>query len=215
MAKKKFTEKRRRERVIERAAAIAPRDYCEQLISLLKNLNVDFETHSSENEKDDYYGFTLWNDPPWDRIWYIVKNPFGGNDLELAIESEFDLAFGDGCWSFHPTEKDFSQFCETIKAIVEGRGATVKFCVGDETKASAVLVGDELDATNDFALMERIAEKDWYKTNRGIDYFPDNNFINKLKNELRRLRSCNGWRAEFEYFNPANNKNLDFGIISR
>lgn len=214
MAKKKFTEKRRRERVIERAAAIAPRDYCEQLISLLKNLNVDFETHSSENEKDDYYGFTLWNDPPWDRIWYIVKNPFGGNDLELAIESEFDLAFGDGCWSFHPTGKDFSQFCETIKAIVEGRGATVKFCVGDETKASAVLINDELDATNDFALMGRIAEKDWYRTDHDMLWGDPFTLSVKLKKELRRLRSRNGWLAEFEYFNPKNNKSLDFGKIS-
>ena len=97
MAKRKFIEKRRKERIVERDATIDPRDYRTKLISLLENLNVDFETHGGENEKDDYYGFTLSYDPPCDRMWYIVKNPFGGNDLELAIESEFDLAFGAGC----------------------------------------------------------------------------------------------------------------------
>ena len=214
MAKRKFIEKRRKERIVERDATIDPRDYRTKLISLLENLNVDFETHGSENEKDDYYGFTLTYDPPWDRTWYIVKNPFGGNDLELAIESEFDLAFGAGCWSFHPTEKEFGRFCETIKAIVEGRGATVRFCVGDEAKASAVLVGDELDATNDFTLMERIAEKDWYGTDQDTLWGDPFTLSVKLKKELRRLRSRNGWRADYEYFNPADNKSLVFGKIS-
>ena len=148
MAKRKFIEKRRKERIVERESTIDPRDYRTKLISLLKSLDVDFETHDSENEKDDYYGFSLSYDPTWDRTWYIVKNPFGGKDLELAIEYSFDLMFCDGCWSYHPTENEFGRFCETIKAIVEGRGATVRFCVGDETKASAVLVGDELDAVD-------------------------------------------------------------------
>ena len=213
MAKRKFIEKRRKERIVEREATIDPRDYRAKLVSLLENLNVDFETHDSENEKDDYYGFKLSYDPPFERMWYIVKNPFGGNDLELAIESGFDLAFGAGCWSFHPTEKDFGQFCGAIKAIVEGRGATVRFCVGDEAKASAVLIGDELDAANDFALMERIAERDYYRTNQDI-YWDDSFALSrKLKKELRRLRSRNGWRADFEYFNPMQNRSVGFGIL--
>ena len=214
MAKRKFIKKRRLERIVEREATIDPHDYRAKLISLLENLNVDFVTHDSEEGKDDYYGFKLSYDPPCERTWYIVKNPFGGNDLELAIEYSFDLMFGKGCWSFHPTEIEFGRFCDTIKAIVAGRGATVRFCVDDETKASAVLVDDELDSINDFALMERIAEKDWYGTNRGIDYYPDFNLIIKLKNELRRQRSRNGWLADFEYFNPANNKSLIFGKTS-
>ena len=214
MAKRKFIEKRRQARVVEREATIDPRNYRTKLISLLENLNFDFVTHDSENEKDAYYGFKLSYDPPQERMWYIVKNPFGGNDLELAIEYSFDLMFGKGCWSFHPTEVEFDRFCDTIKAIAEGQGATVSFCVDNETKASAVLVCDELDAVNDYTLMERIAEKDWYGTNRSIDYYADLNLIIKLKDELRKLRSRHGWRADFEYFNPANNKSLDFGKIS-
>ena len=35
----------------------------------------------------------------------------------------------------------------------------------------------------------------------------------ELKKELRRLRTRNGWRADFEYFNPKQNRSVDFGIL--
>ena len=213
MAKRKFIEKRRRERTAELGAVIEPREYRATLESLLAELKVGFETHWSEDEHDNYYGFKLSYDPASDRTWYVIQNPFGGADLELAIENSFDLMFGGGCWSFHPTESEYCRFCATIKAIVDGYGANVKICVGDATKACAVLVGDELCADNEFALMDRVAEKDWYKTNRDIDYFVDVNKVEQLKKELRRLHSRNACHAEFEYFNPVNNKSLEFGTI--
>ena len=141
MAKRKFIEKRRQNVIAERESLVEAREYRGALESLLSEMNVQFEKHWSEDESDDYYGFNLWYDPPWERTWYIVKNPFGGADLELAIETSFDLMFDHGCWSFHPTADSFNRYCETIKSIVEGRGATVKFCVGDATKACAVLIG--------------------------------------------------------------------------
>lgn len=211
MAKKKFLEKRRIERTKERETAVDPRDYCDALSAMLSGMEVQFEMHGSGI--DDYDGFKLSYDPPWDRTWYIVKNPLGGTELELAIEASFDLAFGGGYWSFHPTENEFARFSETVKAIIEGRGATVSFCIGEEVKASAVLVGDELDTANDFALMERIAERDYYGTNQDIYRGDTYGLSRELKTKLRRLRSRNRWTARFEYFNPGQNKSVDFGIL--
>ncbi len=212
MAKRKFIEKRRQNVAVERESLVEAREYRGALESLLSDMDVQFEKHWSEDNNDDYYGFKLWYDPPWDRTWYIVKNPFGGTDLELAIETSFDLMFGCACWSFNPTANSFNRYRETIKSIVEGRGATVKFCVGDATKACAVLIGNELDDSNDFALMERIAERDWYGTDRDIDYNVERNKIENVKKELRRFRSRCGWRAEFKYFNPKNDRHVEFNI---
>ena len=202
MAKKKFVAKRRIERTTERETAVDPRDYRNTLSAMLSGMEVQFETH----------GTSIY-DPPWDRTWYVVMNPFGGMELELAVEASFDLAFGGGYWSFHPTDNEFARFCETVKAIIEGRGATVSFCVGEETKASAVLVGDELDTANDLALMERIAERDYYGTNQDIYWGDPYGLSRELKTELRRLRSRNSWTARFEYFNPMQNKSVGFGIL--
>ena len=211
MAKRKFIEKRRSERKAERGTAVDARDYRDALSAILSGMEVQFETHGTGI--DDYEGFKLSYDPPWDRIWYVVKNPFGGTELELAVEASFDLAFGRGYWSFHPTENEFARFCETVKAIIDGCGATVSFCVGKEAKASAVLIGDELDTVNDFALMERIAERDYYGTNQDIYWGDPYGLSRELKTELRRLRSRNSWTARFEYFNPMQNKSVGFGIL--
>lgn len=40
MAKRKFIEKRRKERIVEREATIDPRDYRAKLISLLGNTSI-------------------------------------------------------------------------------------------------------------------------------------------------------------------------------
>ena len=211
MAKKKFVEKRRIERTTERETAVDPRDYRNTLSSMLSGMEVQFETHGTGI--DDYDGFKLSYDPPWDKTWYVVKNPLGGMELELAVEASFDLAFGGGYWSFHPTDNEFARFCETVKAIIEGRGATVSFCVGEETKASAVLVGDELDTANDLALMERIAERDYYGTNQDIYWGDPYGLSRELKTKLRRFRSRNSWTARFEYFNPMQNESVGLGIL--
>ena len=211
MAKKKFVEKRRIERTTERETAVDPRDYRNTLSAMLSGMKVQFETHGTGI--DDYDGFKLSYDPPWDKTWYVVKNPFGGMELELAVEASFDLAFGGGYWSFHPTDNEFARFCETVKAIIEGRGATVSFCVGEVVKASAVLIGDELDTANDFALMERIAERDYYGTNQDIYWGDPYGLSRELKTKLRRLRSRNSWTARFEYFNPMQNESVGFGIL--
>jgi hypothetical protein len=142
-----------------------------------------------------------------------LEKPIGGTKLELAIEASFDLAFGGCYWSFHPNENEFARFCDTVKPIIEGRGATVSFCVGEVAKASAVLIGDELDTANDFALMERIAERDYYGTNQDIYWGDPYGLSRELKTELRRLRSRNSWTARFEYFNPMQNKSVGFGIL--
>ena len=211
MAKQKFIERRRNERKAAFEMAVDARDYRDTISTMLSGMEVQFETHGTGI--DDYVGFKLSYDPPWDRTWDVIKNPFCGMELELALEASFDLAFGGGYWSFHPTDNEFARFCEMVKAIIEGRGATVSFCVGEVAKASAVLIGDELDTANDFALMERIAERDYYGTSQDIYWGDPYSLSRELKTKLRRLRSRNSWTARFEYFNPMQNKSVGFGIL--
>ena len=123
------------------------------------------------------------------------------------------VAMQSGCDVIHLTRNEFTSFCETVKAIIEGRGATVSFCVGEVVKASAVLIGDELDTANDFALMERIAERDYYGTNQDIYWGDPYGVSRELKTKLRRFRSRNSWTARFEYFNPMQNESVGFGIL--
>lgn len=209
MAKRKFIEQRRKNRVVERTTSIDARAKRDEVGALLTSIGVEFETHWSEDAHDDFDGFCLSYDPPWDRMWYIVRNPFGGLDLELAIDSDFDISFGFSCWSFHSTEAGYAKFCETITAVLTGNGASVSCLVDGEDKAHAILVGDYMN-DDDMRLLERIAERDYYRTNMDIEYNEDFNLSIPLKKKLRKLRSRKGWTASFVFWNPAMNKKIEF-----
>ncbi len=72
MVKKKFLDKRRKV-VRELHSSGEARDYKDAIAELLESLGVEFESHWSEDENDDYDGFMLSFDSPWDRTWYIIK----------------------------------------------------------------------------------------------------------------------------------------------
>ena len=81
-------------------------------------------------------------------------------------------------------------------------------CDGEDG-SHAILVG-ELMNESDMRLMERIAERDYWGTNRDIYYKDDFNVSIELKKRLRKLRSRNGWSASYEFWNPQMNKVISF-----
>lgn len=207
MSKKKFLERRRRMAAVERGKPLDARNYRDSIVALLRSLGVEFETHWSEDE--DYDGFELTWDIPYDRTWYVIKNPYGGECLELAIDYGFDVSFGCACWSFHPTTQGYDNFCEMISALVEGRAAAVSCLVDGKDVSHAILVGEMMN-DDDMRLLERIAERDYYGTNQDTDYTYNLNASVGLKKRLRKLRSRSGWSASYVFWNPQVNKVVEF-----
>jgi hypothetical protein len=208
MVKKKFLD-RRRKGVRELHTSGEARDYKDAIAELLESLEVDFESHWSEDENDDYDGFMLSFDPPWNRIWYIIKNPFGGSDLELGLDYDFDISFGRSCWSFFPTAEGHRGFCDMIKAILTNTAASVSCIVEGEYKASGILVRELMDE-NDMRLLERIAERDYYRNSHDVDHTMRFMVSVPLKKELRKLRSKKGWAASYEFWDSKLNKTINF-----
>lgn len=210
MNKNPILMKRRKYRVAEGMTSVAARDCRASTVSLLKGLGAEFETHWSEDEKDGYDGFTLSYDPPWDRTWYIVKNPFGGSNLEIALESGFDVAFGNACWRFRPTVRGHADFREMISALLNGRAASVSCLADGEDAADAILVGEMLSEGNERRLLDRIAEREYYRTEQDVYCSDSFNMSLGLKRKLRKLTSRKGWVASYEFWNPAMNREVDF-----
>ena len=76
MAKRKFTEQRRRMRAVERQNPLDARDYRDAFAEFLNGLGVEVEMHWSGDDLEKFEGFKLSYDPVWDRTWYIVNNPY-------------------------------------------------------------------------------------------------------------------------------------------
>lgn len=209
MAKKKFIERRRQKCREDRTKSIDARDYRSSVVGLLTEMGVEFETHECGSDEDGYCGFKLSYDPAWDRTWYIVKNPHGGSDLELAVEYGFDVMFGHACWSFRPTLGGYQNFCEMIKAVLSGNAAAVSCLVGGEEVAVAILARELLNE-QDMRLLERIAERDYYQTEQDIYYKDDFSTSLELKKKLRKLRSRDGWVASYAFWDPKKNKIEEF-----
>lgn len=212
MAKKKFVERRRRMADAENRSFIDAHGCRDSITELLQSLGVEFETHWSEDEDDDYDGFVLSWEYDTDRMWYVVKNPHGCGLLELAIDYGFDVLFGGAGWSFHPTISGYENFREMITAIVNGNASAVRCLIDGEDVAHAILVGDLMNEY-DMRLLERIAERDYYGTNQDTDYTDNFNASIELKKKLRELRSRNGWTAAYEFWDPRLNKVVEFRKI--
>jgi hypothetical protein len=63
---------------------------------------------------------------------------------------------------------------------------------------------------NDMRLLERIAERDYYRNGHDVDHTMNSMVSVPLKKELRQLRSKKGWSASYEFWNPKYNKTVDF-----
>lgn len=187
MAKRKFTEQRRRMRAVERQNPLDARDYRDAFAEFLNGLGVEVEMHWSGDDLEKFEGFKLSYDPVWDRTWYIVNNPYGGHNLELAIESGFDILFGDACWSFHPTIQGYTDYQNTISALLVGNAASVSCRIEGKCEVRAILVGELMDES-DMRLLERIAERDFFATNQAVEYADNFNLSIPLKKKLRRMK---------------------------
>lgn len=212
MAKKKFLEQRRKRAAADLRNQLDARGLREDLVRFLDELGLEFEEHWSEDENDHFEGFELdvAADQPYDRTWYIVKNPNAGPDLELSVEYSFDLMFGSSCWSYRPTAEGYRKFCETIKGIVTGRAAGVEFYGGGEYHAaSAVLGGGDLNTENELRFLNRIAERDYHNMLR-IMYGNGDVSLNKEYKKLLKMRNKGGCVAKFRYWNPEKDWQYNF-----
>lgn len=207
MAKKKFIDRRRRDVVLDCGRQISAESKVPAIIDLVRRYGFEFEVHVCG---DGYSGYMFRFDPVYDATWIIVKNPFAGPPLELVIDDGFGIVFALGCWLYPETENGFTDFCEMLKAIIDGRAASVSFISDGKDEASALLRDNELDYGDELRFLNVLAARDYWQNDFCFGIKPNIGVIAKLQSKLRRIRSRKAWFVEFKFWDPAKDHVVTF-----
>lgn len=152
----------------------------DELLELLKDYSVS--AHTNEEDEFDY----LENDD----VTLVVKNPLGGEDLQIELGAEFSLFFE--LWHLHYSayKADYERMKKDILTIVGGNSGAMTFFADGKWVGSTLC--PEIPAED--AKGTDLVEKYWA--------WEDDSPASKSKEKLLTL----GGEIRFTCWNPANDR---------